>query len=151
DNPTGVGAPCGNGTGACTLGSMVCDSVAKKLVCQGGTKGGPETCNGIDDDCDGTVDNNLTDVGGDCDVPNALPAPTGTCAVISSPCKKGTLVCNNGIPKCQGSTTSAPGATDGCCADSNCDGTLGPQPDTTSDIHNCGGCGIDCALNNPAG
>ena len=39
---------------------------------------------------------------------------------------------------------AAPGTQDTCGVDANCDGTLSNQPNTDTDVHNCGGCGIDC-------
>ncbi|MFO0662268.1 MAG: MopE-related protein, partial [Polyangiaceae bacterium] len=74
---------------------------------------------------------------GSCDVP--IPPPVGA----TSPCQAGTKACVGGVVKCQGSVL-ATSVTDGCGVDSNCDGQLTGQPDTTSDVHNCGGCGIDC-------
>ncbi|MEZ4339087.1 MAG: SpoIID/LytB domain-containing protein [Sandaracinaceae bacterium] len=52
-NPGG-GASCGTDTGACAAGSLACR--AGTLVCLGGVDPVPETCNGADDDCDGTTD-----------------------------------------------------------------------------------------------
>ncbi len=146
DNPTDVGQSCGSGVGACVPGKVACVAGAPK--CQGGTGPKAETCNGIDDDCDGTTDDNLTDTGGTCNVPPAAPAPTTQCPVVAEPCKQGTLACTGGVLVCSGSVTASSSTPDGCCSDSNCDGTLTNQPDFSSDVANCGSCGHDCnALN----
>jgi hypothetical protein len=142
DNPTDVGGVCGSGVGACTQGKFACVTGAK--VCQGAVGAKPETCNGIDDDCDGTIDDNLTDTGGNCNVPPAAPAPTAQCPVVAEPCKKGTLACVAGVLQCQGSTTASQSTPDSCCQDTNCDGQLTGQPNLQTDVANCGACGNDC-------
>lgn len=53
DDPGG-GAPCGSDVGACRPGTIHC--VGGSLVCVGGVEPTDEICNGIDDDCDGDVD-----------------------------------------------------------------------------------------------
>ncbi len=69
-----------------------------------------ETCNGLDDDCDGTVDDNVVDVGQAC----------GSSVGI---CNKGVNICVNGAPVCNGATM--PSATDPCNGvDDNCDGVI---------------------------
>lgn len=47
--------------GSCRPGVMRC--VNAKMTCFGETLPGPETCNGLDDDCDGTVDEGLRSEG----------------------------------------------------------------------------------------
>jgi hypothetical protein len=66
---------CGVGTCA-QAGQMVCTSGTLTDTCIPGTPS-PETCNGVDDDCDGTVDNACTSTclrinGGWVEVPDAL-------------------------------------------------------------------------------
>src|SRR5262249_10859585 len=55
----GVGNPCGSSLGICNQGVTAC--VSGSIQCQGGTPKGTEVCNGLDDDCNGIVDDNLTD------------------------------------------------------------------------------------------
>jgi hypothetical protein len=111
------------------------------LVCVGATLPGTETCNGLDDDCDGTIDRAAgvppADATGACEVPP--PAPQGA----TSPCKAGSLACVGGVVACQGAIT-APAAVDACGEDSNCNGVLEAQPDLMSDVHHCGSCAKDC-------
>jgi len=58
DGVMGVGLPCSSGEGICeAMGSQVCDA-SGQLVCDA-TPGTPqmETCDGVDEDCDGVIDN----------------------------------------------------------------------------------------------
>ena len=61
DEPFQIGQACTVGSGACadTNGIWVCDNTAcpSSHRCNGSPKAaGTETCNGLDDDCDGKVD-----------------------------------------------------------------------------------------------
>ncbi|MEZ4406664.1 MAG: MopE-related protein [Polyangiales bacterium] len=51
---TGPSATCGTNVGACTFGAFAC--VGGRIQCSGGTAAGTETCDGLDNDCDGQVD-----------------------------------------------------------------------------------------------
>ncbi len=57
DNVAGAGAACGTDEGECSMGAMAC--VGTELVCTGGVTETTETCNNLDDDCDGTIDNGV--------------------------------------------------------------------------------------------
>ncbi len=50
--------PCGEGEGACEPGVWLC--IGGSMLCLGGTEPSNEMCNGLDDDCDGQVDNDAT-------------------------------------------------------------------------------------------
>ncbi|MCP4604797.1 MAG: SUMF1/EgtB/PvdO family nonheme iron enzyme [Proteobacteria bacterium] len=60
--------PCGDGLEHCLSGSWkCCESYVGGVCNEDLSQPQPETCNNLDDDCDGTTDNNMTDVGGQCD------------------------------------------------------------------------------------
>ncbi|MDB4960735.1 MAG: Myxococcales trans domain protein [Myxococcales bacterium] len=83
----GEGVACGSGMGPCTGGATKC--INGTMECVGGTSGGTETCNAIDDDCDGMIDDGDLCNGGTCD--------NGSCA---SPCIPGEFPCPQG-KKCE--------------------------------------------------
>ena len=61
----GVGQPCGTNEGACSMGITAC--IGGSIVCQGGVGPQLEVCDGVDNDCDGIIDNgNLCPSGQTC-------------------------------------------------------------------------------------
>ena len=85
-----VGKPCDvpkapNDQPPCKPGKAVC--VMGVLQCQGGVGPNSEVCNGVDDNCDGTVDGP-----GSC--ANGLICVSGNCA---GPCKGGEFPCDPGL------------------------------------------------------
>ncbi len=107
--------------GQCRVGSQTCPAGGSGTwgACQGAV--GPETedCNGLDDDCDGSTDENLTQA---C-YPPGYGASTGCTAPGSclGSCHEGTRVCSGGgWGACQGVVTPA---SESCNdADDDCDG-----------------------------
>src|SRR6185369_13660911 len=110
---------CPASTGAlsdcCTPGAWQCVAGAK--TCVGATVRGIETCNGLDDDCDGTVDNNINGDGSPCSgsgiftlgecsakyecvMPKPGPGPNGlTCVQLVGPTAE---LCNGLDDDCDG-------------------------------------------------
>ncbi len=72
--------------GRCSAGSTVCDDGA--IDCVRRFDPLPETCDGVDEDCDGAVDEGLAELGGDCDTGQA-----GRCATGARTCVDGAVVC----------------------------------------------------------
>lgn len=64
----GEGNPCTAGTGACqNSGVIVCDQEGNSICSAEPGTPGPELCNGIDDNCNGIVDDDPIDTGGACE------------------------------------------------------------------------------------
>src|SRR5262249_17873919 len=99
DNGT-LAAPCNHGTLACQGGAWVCKNSKDPS---------PEVCDGIDNDCNGAVDDGVMNVG----------TPCGTNV---GECKQGVLQCNAGMLTCVGGVFPTMEVCDG--KDNDCDGTI---------------------------
>jgi len=138
--PEDVGTDCGTSdTAPCAFGTNQC--IGGMLMCFGNVDPKSETCNGVDDDCDGNVDltgaSQPSDSVGSC---NTRPAPPPG---ATSPCTDGAKACVAGVVLCQGGTgPSSP--LDTCDVDANCDGALTSQPNKQTNVANCGSCGNNC-------
>jgi hypothetical protein len=158
------GGPAGTeGRGPCRAGTQSCVNDLWG-ACQGQVLPGTETCQnmGVDDDCDGTLDN----------LPNATLGESCTNPDNVGLCRQGTWQCTDAQPQpvcvtaspvpeiCDGQDQDCDGRTDEgllgtdqhCqrCGDACgsgaacCDGTCRSAEEFRHDDQNCGGCGRAC-------
>ncbi|HEY8924988.1 MAG TPA: MopE-related protein [Polyangia bacterium] len=112
---SGVGVDCGIQGQGCQKGVTSC--VGGKIVCNSTANPTPEVCNGLDDDCNGVVDDgSFPGVGTSCVCDNLDPAKVGV-----GECRGGRLVCKGaeGL-KCDGCVGPTAEICDG--KDNDCDG-----------------------------
>jgi MYXO-CTERM domain-containing protein len=116
----GFTRPCGSSVGVCRPGTQLCTAGSWSADCVGAYTGGPEVCNLLDDDCDGSTDEGDPGGGGECG------GSVGECLPGTRHCVGGALVCvggrdpvpetcNNRDDDCDGSTDEGnPGGGDSC-------------------------------------
>ena len=104
-----------------------------------------ETCDDVDNDCNGIVDDNLTDAtlndaccphgAGNCEVGSSCASDDGTIQCDAS----GNLACEGGDSRVSNDTCSTANF------DDDCDGSVDEDTAASTDVNHCGSCGRDCA------
>ncbi|HXI01892.1 MAG TPA: MopE-related protein, partial [Candidatus Saccharimonadales bacterium] len=119
------------GTGACTAGGeLICVDGQEQNTCTPGTAAADDSlCNGIDDDCDGSTDEDFA--------PTTTSCGTGACT------SSGTTTCTAGVPG-DTCTPGTPAADDVTCdgVDDDCDGSTDedyPETPTSCGVGDCAG------------
>ena len=116
EDPVGEGVVCNTGmTAPCASGLMVCSK--GKLSCVPDVAPGTyiEECDGLDNDCNGVVDDNIPQAGLPCSVPGAL-----------GPCVNGEVACVDGWIECVTTFKQFAELCDG--VDSDCDSVVDDAP-----------------------
>jgi hypothetical protein len=121
DAPAGAGQACGTDAGECAFGAQQC--IGGVLVCLGGKGPSLEVCNGLDDDCDSSLDDDSIDSG-------------GPCGTNVGACLPGVLTCMNGTIECVGGTAGTAEQCNGI--DDDCNGAI-----DDGDPGGSGACGTD--------
>ncbi len=149
--------------GVCAVGVTKCENGAIVCVPSVQPNQNPETCNGLDDNCDGAVDEGDPGGGGAC-----MAAAFGECKAGKEKCENGAIKCKPGMPMletCDGLDNNCDGNTDegnpggglqcmtpfmGLCSSgiTQCDGIAGVicEPSVTPGLlpEACNGLDDDC-------
>jgi hypothetical protein len=166
-----LGEPCG--TGGCWGGTVVCAKDGSAAECSTKNEAIPESCNGVDDDCDGVADNGVSteafpDADGDgfgdpagvmtvCELPAGYGITGGDCDDSNPEVHPGqTETCNGHDDDCDGQTDGNDRPCDlGCgpgkevCTGGDWGGCDAPGPKTCLDYSTCGVRGM-CVTDCPA-
>ena len=105
----GQARTCGNSQGACQKGNQICETTGTWGPCLGSKQPTSEKCDGKDNDCNGRVDDGLS---------QETICQTG----LTAPCSQGRMQCSNGTFKCIALLQASQESCDG--KDNNCDGQV---------------------------
>ncbi|MFH2009559.1 MAG: MopE-related protein [bacterium] len=139
------------GTGTCSGGLCTLDTCNAGYVDKDGNPNNGcecmvtnpvDDCDGVDSDCDGTVDED-SNVGGACytSASGCTPDGGGGYNCVGA-CQAGQLACVGGLPGCQNEQGPVGELCNG--QDDDCNGVVDDGFDLQNDIVNCGSCGNSC-------
>ncbi len=113
------------GVGECHAGSFICNASGKRGDCLGASIPVPELCDGKDNNCDGVVDDNVTNACGGCTILEHNPGELcPTCGTYLCQGKEA-LTCPGGAPNncMQCNRPNVMGLGQSCVGDNGCPGT----------------------------
>ncbi len=123
--------PDGNGLGQCVVASCDPGFVDNNPAVPGceyqcnNSNGGVEACDGVDNDCDGVID-------------DGNPGGGTSCGTSTGICNAGTNVCSFGALQCTGATGGNPEICNEL--DDDCDGIVDEPINKQTDPNHCGSC-----------
>ncbi|MET0385482.1 MAG: MopE-related protein [Polyangiales bacterium] len=130
-----IGQACpGAIVGACRPGTQYCNNGT--LACAGVIGPSAELCDGIDNDCDGS----LADDGAD------QPGRDAPCGSDVGACRSGTMQCSGGTMQCAGQVIAVAESCD--TTDNDCDGVIDEDYQLATNVNRCGSCGNQCSFQN---
>jgi len=140
DCNTGMAGPCAAGTTACEGGAIACNPAVAPQA---------ESCNGVDDDCNGQVDDGNPGSGGACNT-----GMSGVCSPGTNQCSGGGLVCMGNVGPSAETCDNEDDDCDGVVDDGNPGGgggcNTGLPGICSAGIFSCSGGGLVCQQNQGA-